>query len=379
MGAGLARALTDRLGDGASFCGVGGPHMAAHGVVSPFDIRELSIVGYVEALKAYRRVVRRADETVALAVAEQPDVAILIDAWGFTVRVAQRLRAALPDLPIVKYAGPQVWATRPSRAATLAATVDRVLTLQPFEPAYFERAGLAAEFVGHPVFEKLPQGDGAGFRARYKIPPDAPVALVLFGSRASEARRLTPAFADAVERLDARFGDRLHVVAPLAESIATQMRAAAADDPRLQRALFVDEPERDDAFAAANVALACSGTVTTELAIAGVPAVVAYRFDTITYVLARHFYKAPHISLINMAADERIMPEFLQNEATGEALANAVACLIEEPDYAASVRAKLADAVAKMRGDGPPASERAADAVLRELHVRRAKHTPAAD
>jgi len=372
MGAGLARALTDRLGDGASFCGVGGPHMAAHGVVSPFDIRELSIVGYVEALKAYRRVVRRADETVALAVAEQPDVAILIDAWGFTVRVAQRLRTALPDLPIVKYAGPQVWATRAGRARTLAATVDKVLTLQPFEPPYFEKVGLDAEFVGHPVFEKLPAGDGAAFRARYKIPADAPVVLVLFGSRASEARRLTHAFAEAIERLDARFGDRLHVIAPLAQSIATQVRAAAADDPRLQRAQFVDEPERDDAFAAANVALACSGTVTTELAIAGVPTVVAYRFDGITYALARRLYKAPHISLVNMAADARIMPEFLQNEATGEALSDAVARLLEKPDEAASMRAKLAAAVAQMRGDGPPASERAADAVLRVLEARRA-------
>lgn len=367
LGAGLAAALRARLGERARFCGVGGPRMAAHGVESPFDIAELSILGYVEALKAYPRVVRRADETAALAQACAPDIAVLIDSWGFTLRVAQRLRRLMPDLPLVKYVGPQVWATRPGRARTLAKTVDAVLTLQPFEPPYFEAEGLAAEFVGHPALDAPPGGDGSAFRARYRIGDADKVVLVLFGSRAAEARRLAPAFADAIAALDARYGDRVHIVAPLAASVATQVRALAADDARLQRAILIDEPERDDAFAAADAAIACSGTVTTELALAGVPSVIAYRLDPLTWMAASRLFQAPHVSLVNMAADERVMPEFLQNEVIGAGLADATAAYLDDPALADATRAKLAAAAARMRGEGGSASERAADAVLRQL------------
>jgi lipid-A-disaccharide synthase len=371
LGADLIVALRDRLGDRASFSGVGGPRMAAHGVASPFDIGELSVLGFIEGLKAYPRVVRRADETAALAVAEQPDIAVLIDSWGFTLRVAQRLRRLLPGLPIVKYVAPQVWASRPGRARTLAKAADLVLTLQPFEPPYFERAGLAATFVGHPALDKPLGGDGAAFRARYGIAPDAPVALVLFGSRSAEVRRTAPVLAQAMVLLDGRLGPDIRFVAPLASSVATEVRAAAADDPRLHEAIMVDEPEREDAFAAGDVALACSGTVVTELAQAGTPSVAVYKLGALSHLLVKLVFVAPHVSLVNMSLGERVLPELIQGEATGDAVASAAARFLEDRAYTDAVKVKLAEGIARMRGPGGSASVRAAEAIVALLERSR--------
>jgi lipid-A-disaccharide synthase len=373
LGADLIAALRERLGDAATFSGVGGPRMAALGVASPFDIGELSVLGFIEGLKAYPRVVRRADQTAALAVAERPDMAVLIDSWGFTLRVAQRLRRALPGLPIAKYVGPQVWASRPGRARTLAKAADLVLTLQPFEPPYFERAGLAATFVGHPALDHPFAGDGAAFRSRYRIAPEARVVLVLFGSRVSEVRRMAPVFAGAIVRLDGRFGPDVRFVAPLAASVATQVRAAASDDPRLHEAIMVDEPERDDAFAAGDVALACSGTVVTELAQAGTPSVVAYKLGALSHRLVKPLFVAPHVSLVNMSAGERVLPELIQGEATGEAVAAAAARFLDDPSYMDETRKKLAAAIARMRGPGGSASGRAAEAIIELLATTRGR------
>ena len=139
LGAGLARALKARLGPEVTFVGIGGPRMTEQGVQSPFDIAELSVLGWIEGLKAYGIVKRRVADTVALARAEQPDAVVLIDSWGFTIRVAKALREALPDTPLIKYVGPQVWASRPGRAKTLAAAVDHLLALYAFDAPWFER------------------------------------------------------------------------------------------------------------------------------------------------------------------------------------------------------------------------------------------------
>lgn len=373
LGGALAAELEKRLPEGVIFTGVGGPRMAEHGVASPFDINELSVLGLIEGLKAYPRVVKRADQTAALALAQPPDIAVLIDSWGFTLRVAQRLRRLLPGLPIVKYVGPQVWASRPGRAKTLAQAVDLVLTLQPFEPPYFEAAGLKARFVGHPALDREIAGDGPAFRARYGIAPEAKLLLVLLGSRRSEVRRMARPFAEAMAILKTRYGDRLTIVAPVAEAVATQVRAAAADDPRLQDAIFVDEPERDDAFRAADAAIACSGTVVTELAMAGVPAVVAYRLGALSHALLKRVFIAPHISLVNMSAGDRLLPELVQQQLTGEALADAASRFLDDAVYAGTVRDRLAQAIARMRGEGGSASGRAADAIVALLRERRVR------
>lgn len=367
LGGDLAAELKARLGEAVTFSGIGGPRMAAHGIASPFDIRELAVLGFIEGLKAYPRVVRRAEQTAQLAVAARPDVAVLIDSWGFTLRVAQRLRRRLPELPIVKYVAPQVWSARPGRAKTLAKAADLVLTLQPFEPPYFERAGLPARFVGHPALDREIAGDGPGFRARHDIAASAKLVLVLFGSRASEVRQLGPVFADAVGRLRARYGAEARFVSPLAGSVAEQVRALVAAEPALGELILVDEPERDDAFLAGDVAIACSGTVVNELAMAGTPAVAAYRLGALSHALVKQVFVAPHISLVNMSAGERVLPELVQDEATGEAVAAAAARILDDPAYAEATRAKLATAIARMRGTEGAASGRAADAVIEVL------------
>lgn len=199
LGAGLTRALRQRLGDQVRFVGVGGPEMAQAGVASPFDIGELSVLGIFEGLSAYPRVVRRADQTAALARTEKPDLAVLIDSWGFTLRVAQRLRRLDPKLPILKYVGPQVWASRPGRARTLARTVDRLLSIHAFDAPHFEAAGLATTFVGNPALARdFKDADPQRLRAAIGAEPDDPILLVLPGSRPKEVARLSGPFSDAV-------------------------------------------------------------------------------------------------------------------------------------------------------------------------------------
>lgn len=363
LGANLAKALRRRLGDQVRFVGVGGPKMAAEGVRSPFDIAELSVLGLVEGLMTWRKAVRRANETVELALREQPDVAVLIDSWGFTLRVATRLRKRLPKLKLVKYVGPQVWASRPGRAKTLAGTVDLLLATQPLDAPYYEPHGLPVVFVGNPALAKdFSAADGARFRQAIGAAPDEPVLLVLPGSRPSEIARVMPAFADAVNRLKAQ-RPTLRVAVAAAGTVADSVRAQVAGWPHRAH-VIEDGPPKDDAMVGATLALACSGTVTTELALAGCPMVVGYRLGGLTYALLKPLFKPKWITLFNIAADQEVAPEFLQDLCTGELLAQAVA---ERLDDAALRRSQIEgqnEALNKMGRGIPDPSEAAAEAVL---------------
>ncbi len=370
LGAALAAALRARLGaEAVRFVGVGGPRMAAEGVVSPFDIAELSVLGFAEGLAAYPRVVRRADEAAALALRERPDAAVLIDSWGFTLRVAQRLRRRLPGLPLVKYVGPQVWASRPGRARTLAATVDHLLALHPFDAPFFERAGLSTTVVGSPVMARsFAHASGARFREAQGIAAEAPVLLVLPGSRPGEVRRLAPVFGGAVRRLKAE-RPRLEVVVPVVATVAALVGEATRGWDVGAR-LVTEEAAKDDALLAGTVALACSGTATTELALTGAPVVVAYRLGPITHALARVIVTTRWASLVNVAAGREVMPEFIQGAATPQALARAIGARLDDPALRARQVAAQNAALATMgRGEGDP-SDRAALAVIEVLRAR---------
>jgi lipid-A-disaccharide synthase len=363
-GAGLARALKRRLGDGVRFVGVGGAQMAAEGVASPFDIRELSVLGLVEGVMAYSKVVRRADETAALAAREKPDIAVLIDSWGFTLRVAQRLRRLDPALPLVKYVGPQVWASRPGRARTLARAVDHLLSIHVFDAPFFEAEGLPVSFVGNSALSlDFSTADGGRLRARIGAGPDDPILLVLPGSRPGEIERVMPPFEDAIAALQAQ-RPGLHVVIPAAATVADLVRARAAGMPGRVHVVEGEGPKLD-AMKAATVALACSGTVTTQLALAGVPMVVGYRISPLTYVILKPLIRAPYATLFNIAANSEIAPEFIQGDCTGPALAAEVARRLDDPALrAAQVQAQHA-ALDKMGRGGPDPDEAAADAVLK--------------
>lgn len=368
LGAGLARALKARLGDDVVFVGVGGAKMAAEGVQSPFDIAELSVLGWLEGLKAYGTVKRRVADTAALAIAENPDAVVLIDSWGFTIRVAKAIRAARPHIPLIKYVGPQVWASRPGRAKTLAATVDHLLALYAFDAPWFERQGLATTVVGSQALHiDLEGADPARFRASRGIAPDADLLLVLPGSRRSEIRLMTPVYEAAVESLK-RSDPALEVAVVAAGPVAEDVASRVASWPF--RIHLVQESEKYDAMLAATVALATSGTVSSELAVAGVPMVIGYRFQPLSYAIMRPFFTGKYATLFNHAADEEIARELIQDDATPEKFAAEVGRLLGDPEARRAQAIRQTEALDLMGRHGRHPSEIAADTVLRVIAAK---------
>lgn len=363
-GAGLARALRALLGDGVRFVGVGGRRMAQEGIVSPFDIAEISILGLFDGLFSFRKILRRVTDAADLAARENPDIVVLIDSWGFTLRVAQAIRAQTPHIPLVKYVGPQIWATRPGRAKTLAKVVDHLLTIHSFDAPMFEAAGLTTTFVGNAALSvDFSKADPERLRRTQSIPQAAPILLVLPGSRPSEVRRILPAFQDAVSLLRAEFPS-LAVVIPAAPTVVDIVRAVVAGWADPVHIVEGDEAKLD-AMKASVAALACSGTVTLEVALAGCPMVVGYRLDTLTWEIASRLLRTPYVTLFNIAAQRFVAPELLQNACTGPALAAAVSPWIESIDRRrVQVDAQFA-ALDLMGRGGPDPSHTAAEAVLR--------------
>jgi len=368
LGAGLAAALKRRLGDGVRFVGVGGARMTAEGVASPFDIAELSILGWIEGLKAYGRVKRRVAETAALAARERPDVVVLIDSWGFTIRVAKAIRAAAPQTPLVKYVGPQVWASRPGRAKTLAAAVDHLLALYAFDAPWFEREGLKTTIVGSQALHvDMSAADPEGFRRARGIPEDAPLLLVLPGSRPAEIRLMTTVYEGAVTRLLAETPS-LAVAVVAASTVADDVSTRIAAWPF--RVHLVSEADKYSAMKAATVALATSGTVSTELALAGTPMVIGYRFGSVSYAIMKPFFTGKYATLFNHAAGAEIARELIQAAATPEKMAAEVGRLLADPAARAAQTAQQTAALDLMgRGGGNP-SDVAADAVLGLMGAR---------
>ena len=369
LGASLAAALRERLGDNVRLVGVGGPLMARQGIDSPFDITPLSVLGVTDAVRVYPLVRRRARETGEIAARERPDVAVLIDSWGFNLRVAHAIRRANRDVFIFKYVAPQVWATRPGRARTLAKAVDHLLTIHAFDAPWFEKVGLATTFVGNPV---LAEGSadaeaGAHFRREIGVGPDDPLLVIAPGSRSGEVERLIRPFADAAQLL---LADRpqLRIVVLAADAMAGEVAMATAWPFPVEFA--TNEARRRSAMAAATAALACSGTVTTQLAMAGAPVVVAYRLDSFTALIAKLMIRTTYITLFNVAARRLVAPELIQEACTGPRLAAALAPLLDVPAaHKRQVKAQF-EAVEHMRGGIADPAGAAADVVIARLAER---------
>lgn len=362
LGADLITALRDDYGDDVRIAGVGGQRMASLGVESAVDISGLAILGLLDGLKTYPQILRKVNETVDAAIDFGADSVVLIDSWGFMIRVAQRLQKRENAPLLIKYVGPQIWAARPKRANVLAHSVDHLLTIHAFDQPMFEAAGLPTTFVGNPALERPVTGDGAGFRDRHGISIDALVVGVLFGSRPSELRRIGPALRDTVAELKSIHPDAVFV-SPVAPAIAEGVKAALADDPRMEGIHVIEEGERRDANSAMTVALAVSGTATTELALAGVPTVSTYKLGWLSYWIYRKLlFKAKYFSLVNIAADRELIIEHAQDEANGRTLAGAINILLEEIASDRSRGPALRAAAEAMKGDGR-SSARAAKAI----------------
>jgi len=370
LGGRLMAALSERAGP-LRFAGIGGERMAEQGLETLVPLHELAVMGVAEVLPRARLILRRVRETVAEIRRLRPAAVITIDSSGFTWRVAQRLReSGERELPLIHYVAPMVWAWRAGRARRMARWYDHLMVLLPFEPPYFTRVGLACTYVGHPVIESgAERGDGPGFRRRHGIPPEAPVVAVLPGSRRGEVRRLLPPFAGAVERLARQHPD-LRLVVPVTETVAEGVAAAISGWPA-PAILVRGEREKYDAFAASNAAMAASGTVALELAMAGVPALVAYRVNPLTHRLLRRIVRVDYINLVNLILGREVVPELIQDACTPERLAATIEGLLGDESRRRAQVAGCREALTRLGLGELSPSRRAADLVLAIIAERR--------
>lgn len=361
LGARLMAALKQEMGGRVRFAGIGGELMTAEGLVSRFPIHELAVMGFFEVLPHLFVIYRRMRETVAAVEALRPDAVVTIDSPGFTLSVAERLKGN--GIPLIHYVAPQVWAWKPWRAKQVARYLDRLLVLLPFEPPYFERHGLSAPFVGHPAVEAAPTAPAEREAADSDVPPRL---AVLPGSRRGEVTKLLPVFAEVVRMLATRHPG-LTVVIPTVETVEALVRRAVADWPVPVEVVRGTEAKAA-AFAGATAALAASGTVALELAVARVPTVVAYRFAGLVGQLPPSLLSVPFVSLVNIIAGRAVQPEFLQRRCRADTILPAIDRLLADKAARAAQRDGYAGVVAALTpAEGAP-SRAAARRVLECLH-----------
>jgi lipid-A-disaccharide synthase len=371
LGGQLMAGLRALAGDSIVISGVGGRAMEAHGLKSLFSLDDTAVMGLREVVPKIPRILGRVRDACDYALATRPDAVVLIDSPDFTHRIARAVKRRDASIATINYVAPQVWASRAYRARAMARYFDLVLALLPFEPPFFESYNLSAVFVGHPVLERAARmTGGAELRRRLGIAPDAPLLAVLPGSRSNEIRFILPVFREAVRLIAARVPG-LVTVLPTVPHVATRVQAATTDWPAPLH-VILDEDQKFAAFDAANAALAASGTVTTELALARVPFVSAYRVGWLTYALARPLFKLPHFTLVNLLLKRGAVPEFLQGAASPQSLADAVTPLLTVPEAAARQRNDLDEAMRLLGRGGEPPSLRAAQAILDFVRSRRA-------
>lgn len=322
LGAALMQGLKALHAGKIEFFGVGGPLMQAEGLESLFDMNELAIFGLLEVLPKYRHLKRRLKETTEDLLGKKPDALITIDSPGFCLRLAQRVRGEFRG-KIIHYVAPSVWAWKPGRAAKMARHVDHVLALLPFEPPYMQAAGMSCDFVGHPVVAEAPPD----VDVIAKLQEKGPLITLLPGSRMGEITRLAPIFFAVARQLKGyRFTIPVageHLVAPLTQILA---------ESGLKAELVLPESGRKTAvFAASDLALAASGTVSIELAAVGTPMVIGYKTNWLTAAIMRRAMLAPSFTLVNLLTETKAVPEFEPRDCTVENLSGAVQGLLDDP------------------------------------------------
>jgi lipid-A-disaccharide synthase len=369
LGASLMKVLRQRLGGAVQFEGVGGQSMAREGLVSLFPIEELSIIGLAAVAKQLPKILRLIRKTTQAVTQASPDILVIIDSPDFTHRVARRVRARDPSIPIVDYVSPSVWAWRSGRARAMCRYVDHVLALLPFEPEEYRRLrGPPCSYVGHPLIEQIgtlrPNADEQ--KRRTEAPP---VLLVLPGSRRSEIRHHMAVFGETLGRLRDE-GVAFELILPtmphLMEAVSEGLK-----EWKVAPRVVVGEQEKRAAFRIAHAALAKSGTVTLELALAGVPMVTAYRTGAIEAWIVLRAINVKSVILANLVVGENVVPEFLQQDCTPDKLAPALREVLDDsPLRRRQVEAFTGIDRIMTTGDQPP-GVRAADIVLATLRKAR--------
>lgn len=371
----------------ARFFGAGGPRLAAEGVELEIDMTRHAVIGLSDVLKKALEFKRILDRLVVSAVQQQPDVIVCVDFSGFNRRFAGAIRKRAGRGPfnnwhptIVQYVSPQVWASRPGRAYSMARLYDLLLTIFPFEKKWYaDRVpGLRVEFVGHPIVDRYANAE-AGVR-KSESETDSPGILLLPGSRVGELKRHLPPMLRAAWLIQQKRPSRFRLVLPneqLAEQVRHQLAEASLSahpdaNRRQVSAISAGLTETDiqvghlgDALAGADLAIASTGTVTMECARFGVPTVAIYKTSWSTYLVARNIITVKHLAMPNLLANEELFPEFIQGNATAENISRAALELLGSAERRRALRVRLAEVVSAL--GGPGASARAATAILRAL------------
>jgi len=356
LGSRLMRALKKQTKGQVVFYGVGGETMALEGLHSLFDIRDLSVMGLMEVIPSIPKILKHLNEIVADIRQKKPDIVMTIDSYSFAARVHKKLKAAGYKKPHVHCVAPQVWAWKKGRAKKIGGFVDHLFCLLPNEAPYFEPYGMKTTFIGHPVIEGgADKGNGAKFRKKYGIDPKATILCVLPGSRRNEIKYLWPVFQKSAEQMSLEIPN-LFVVIPTVQTVADTVREKTKnwDIPHV---IIQGEKERYDAFAAANVALAASGTVSLELAMAGVPHLIAYKVSPLTALIAKRLLKIRFVNLLNILANREIVPELLQDKCNVDKIVDTLKDLLRHPNQKTSDSLKKLGLQAKRSPSDKLASE----------------------
>jgi lipid-A-disaccharide synthase len=369
LGAGLMKVLRQRLGDAVLFEGVGGLAMASEGLTSLFPIEELSIVGFAAVVRRLPRIMRLIRQTVDAVMQASPEIVVIIDSPDFTHRVARRVRSRDPAMPVIDYVSPTVWAWRPGRARAMVSYIDHVMALLPFEPeAYRRLRGPPCTYVGHPLIDQLASlRPSAEERARREA--ENPVLLVLPGSRRSEVRHHMAVFGEALGRLSAE-GVAFEPVLPTTPQLEGMIRQNVKDW-QVRPRIAVGDAEKRAAFRSARAALAKSGTVTLELALAGVPMAAAYRVGAVEAFILRRAIKVQSVILANLVIGKEVVPEFLQENCTAEALTRTLRDVLTDTPLRRRQLEAFATLDSIMSTGGVPPSLRAAEIVLAAMRKGR--------
>jgi lipid-A-disaccharide synthase len=354
-----------RVWPDARFFGCAGPQMRAAGVEPVIEAESLAVVGLVEVIAHLPRIWRQYRRLLAAARIARPQLAILTDSPDFHLRVARRLKAM--GVPVVYLVAPQVWAWRKGRIPLMRRTISRLLCIFPFEEAFFRKSGIAAEYIGHPLAGQIrPRLEKSEFFRKHRLAPNRQLVTVLPGSRKGEAARHLPALVEAVERIYRQ--QATHFLLP-----ASETTGAAFFRERIGRApIQVIEGETWEAIAHADLALAASGTVTIEAALAGTPMITFYKVNAVSWLLGRLLVRVPFYSMVNLVAERAIVPELMQDRMTGKELAANALWLLQDEAARGRMRQDLAEVAGRLAGDGRAMAKAAA--LVEELMEGHAAH-----
>ena len=364
LGGQLMTALNKISNSPIEFSGIGGEKMKEQGLNSFFPISDLSIMGISEILPYIPLILSRIKETTKKITLRKPDVVVTIDAPGFSLRVANKLKRTNPDTCLIHYVAPSVWAWKPWRAIRMSRYLDRILTLFQFETQYFEDVGLDSVFVGHPIVQSgAMRGDGIGFRTNNGISPDIKLICILPGSRLVEVSKHLPIIEHTLELLSKK-NPIFEVVLPLADDVATSVKSVVQKWPYSITFTEGDDDSKYNAFAASNVALACSGTVALELALADIPYVTIYKMSFLSRIIARTFVKLKYVNLINILLDKEVVPELILENCKPNLILPHLVKALNDTEFRSKQRKYFKAALDLITVGGNLPSERAAQAIL---------------